>query len=224
MAWSDIGDIASGAVVTEGYLDQMRANQLETAPGLAVAKGDLFVATAANAMARLAIGANGSTLVPDSGEATGLAWQIVPSCRVYNNAAIDPATSTWVALTFNAERWDSNGMHSVAADTSRITIPAGGGGIYGIGGGAQLDTSGVGGGTAYYGLRILLNSATVICQWGPMELTMNTHDLGLAISTKYNLAATNVVELQIYTTVDVNVLSTNGFSPEFGATWLRRAP
>jgi hypothetical protein len=38
------------------------------------AKGDLIVATGADAVARLAVGTNGHTLVADSGEATGLKY------------------------------------------------------------------------------------------------------------------------------------------------------
>lgn len=38
------------------------------------AKGDLIAGTGADAVARLAVGANGTTLVADSSEATGLKW------------------------------------------------------------------------------------------------------------------------------------------------------
>ena len=38
------------------------------------AKGDLIVGTANNAVSRLGVGANGTTLVADSAEATGLKW------------------------------------------------------------------------------------------------------------------------------------------------------
>ena len=38
------------------------------------AKGDLIAATAADTVSRLAVGANGTTLVADSSEATGLKW------------------------------------------------------------------------------------------------------------------------------------------------------
>ena len=37
-------------------------------------KGDLFAATGANVVTRLAAGANGKVLKADSGESTGLAW------------------------------------------------------------------------------------------------------------------------------------------------------
>jgi len=115
-------------------------------------------------------------------------------------------------------------MHDLVTNPSRLTIPTAGAGIYAIDGGALFDTSGVGGGTAYYGIRIILGGATVIQQIGPVEITQDTHDLGLAISAQYSLIATNYVELQVYTTVDINILSTGNFSPEFGATWLRGAP
>ncbi len=39
------------------------------------AKGDLIAGTGADAVSRLAVGANGTTLVADSSEATGLKWQ-----------------------------------------------------------------------------------------------------------------------------------------------------
>ena len=43
------------------------------------AKGDLIAGTGADAVARLAVGTNGHTLVADSSEATGLKWQAASS-------------------------------------------------------------------------------------------------------------------------------------------------
>ena len=176
--------------LTLGNYNAIRDNFELTAPGLVTTKGDLVGATAANATSRLAVGANGTLLGAASGETTGLKYFITPSVRAYNNAAIDPATGSWVTLTFNAERWDTNDMHSTVSNTERLTIPTGGDGIYTIDGGALFDTSGVGGTGAYYGIRVLLG-ATVIQQIGPIELTMNTHDMGLAISAQYSAVATN---------------------------------
>lgn len=42
------------------------------------AKGDILTASADNAPARLAIGANGTVLTAASGEATGLSWAALP--------------------------------------------------------------------------------------------------------------------------------------------------
>jgi len=215
--------IASDTLTLTNY-NTIRDNFELTAPGLVTTKGDLAVATAANATARLAVGANGTLLGAASGEATGLKWQIVPSCRAYNDAAIDPAVGSWVTVTLNSERWDTNAMHSTVTNTGRLTIPTNGYAIYAMDGGVQFDTSGIGGNTHYFGIRVLLGGATVLRQHGPAEYTMNTHDMGLAISTQYSLVATNYVELQIFTSVDINILCAGNFSPEFGATWLRGAP
>lgn len=57
------------------------------------AKGDLIAATAADTVARLAVGSNNMTLVADSGESTGLKYQ-----RGYANGVTtltDGATITW---------------------------------------------------------------------------------------------------------------------------------
>jgi hypothetical protein len=50
------------------------------------AKGDLIAGTADNTVARLAVGANGTTLVADSGEATGLAWKVDPVADLVTTA------------------------------------------------------------------------------------------------------------------------------------------
>ncbi len=55
-----------------------------TPKSLVDAKGDLVTATADNTPARLAVGANGETLVADSSQSTGLKWA-VPSIGTYTN-------------------------------------------------------------------------------------------------------------------------------------------
>jgi hypothetical protein len=49
---------------------------------------------------------------------------------VYNDAAQSLPNDTATAVTFNQEEADSNGLHSTSSNTSRITIPSGGGGVY----------------------------------------------------------------------------------------------
>ena len=224
MAYAGLPIKAVGDTITKPNWDTIKANFEATGVAIVTAKGDVPVATGAQVLARLEVGADDSRLEADSGEATGLVWQIVPSCRVYNDAAIDPATSTWVSLTFNAEVWDTNTMHSTVTNPGRLTVPTDGDGIYSIFGNALFDTSAVGGDTRYYGIRVLLGGATVIAQHGPADHGMDTHDMALFINAQYSLAATNYVELQVFTTWDLDILASGNISPEFGATWLRRAP
>lgn len=77
------------------------------------AKGDLIAGTAADTAARLAVGANGETLVADSSTATGLRWQgdRAGAKNGLINSAFDVsqrgATITGIAAdgTYTADRW-----------------------------------------------------------------------------------------------------------------------
>jgi hypothetical protein len=74
------------------------------------AKGDLIAASAADTPARLAVGANGETLVADSSTSTGLRWQVpVNSNPVLNSAmqVFQRGTSVAVGATnaYTADRW-----------------------------------------------------------------------------------------------------------------------
>jgi len=50
------------------------------------------------------------------------------SCMVKNSAAISLTTATWTLVTFDTDVSDAQDMHSTTTNTSRITIPTGGGG------------------------------------------------------------------------------------------------
>jgi len=58
------------------------------------AKGDLIAATAADTVARLAVGTNGQILTADSTAATGLAWTTLASQKVVQIVAATYSTST----------------------------------------------------------------------------------------------------------------------------------
>jgi hypothetical protein len=97
------------------------------------AKGDLIAGTADNTIARLAVGANGTTLVADSGETTGLKWARsgnFTGCRVYASSAQTISNSTDTKLAFANETFDTDSFHDNSTNNTRITIPAGLGGYY----------------------------------------------------------------------------------------------
>lgn len=221
MAYSALPAKAAGDTITVTNWDNIRDNFAAGVPDVFTTKGDLAAATAADTATRFGVGNDDDTLVADSGAATGLAWQIQPAVRVYNSGNIDPATGSWVALTFDSERYDTDACHSTASNTSRLTCPANGDGLYHIGGNVELDTSG-GAGQADIGLRIYLNGATVIAQV-LQYLNASSVDLSLQVHCDYALAATDYVELQVYTSANVDVLAMGNYSPEFWAHWFRRA-
>lgn len=216
MAYSPLPAKVATDTITLANYNTIKDNFAAGVPDIFTAKGDLPVGTAADAADRLGVGNDDDTLVCDSTQTTGLAWQIQPAARVYNSAAITPTISTWTTLTFDSERFDTNGMHSTVMNTSRLTVPSGGAGLYLIGGNALFS----GGTTPLLGLRILLNGATVISD---IENLYVAGDTALAVATFYSLAVGDYVELQVYTNTALSIAASGNYSPEFWAIWQRRA-
>ena len=227
MAYSDPGDAVSGAVITEAWGDAVRADVIESALAIVAAKGDLAVATALNVLARLAVGADGSILEADSGEATGLLWQIVPTTKIYHSIDQAIGLAVWTSLDFDLEHYDSNAMHSILANTERITCPDNGDGIYHFEGNVTFNSGGGVGGNDI-GMRILLNGGTVIAR-NMGKRSVVAVNVSLIISCDYVLSdngggANDYVELQVYTETGYDVFAIGDHTPEFSARWTRMTP
>jgi hypothetical protein len=87
------------------------------------AKGDLIGGTGADAFDRLAVGADGTQLVADSTEATGLKWatptsSTLPTFSAYKNASTQTfSVSTYTKITFDVENWDDPGCFTSSTFT-----------------------------------------------------------------------------------------------------------
>jgi len=95
------------------------------------AKGDLIAGTGADAVARLAVGANGTTLVADSAEATGLKWAAAPAApyAIFQ----DQKSQNTNAGVFTSGAWRTRDINTSVANTitgaslasNQITLGAG---------------------------------------------------------------------------------------------------
>ena len=82
-----LNDFTAGSVIVAADMNKNFADIetfVNTTPGVVQkdivdAKGDLIVATSADAVSRLAVGTNNYVLTADSGEGTGLKWASVPA-------------------------------------------------------------------------------------------------------------------------------------------------
>ena len=104
---------ASNTDLDYTWVAQDDSNAIQNA--IVDAKGDLIAATAADTPARLAVGANGETLVADSSTSTGLRWQ--GSQAAGKNAIINGGMDIWQRGTsftstnsgganYGADRWN----------------------------------------------------------------------------------------------------------------------
>jgi hypothetical protein len=218
--------MAYGALPAKGATDPFdltaynltKGNFEAGVPDIMTAKGDLAVATGADAAVRLPVGADGCELIADSAEASGLIWHIKPWVRVYIDTNMAISNDTWTAIVFTAERQDSDGMWDVS-DPTRLIVPAAGAGVYLIGASLQWNTSD----SAYprdHGIRIRVGS-TIIAQTISAFGQQDDIALSMALVTAYQCAVADEITCQVYTHGGTTLLAQPAYSAELWAMWMR---
>lgn len=194
------GQVLAKASATDldfSWVAQDDSNAIQNA--IVDAKGDLIGATAADTPTRLAVGTNGQVLTADSAEATGLKWATPSSsvtfkgCAIYNSTSQSIPNATSTAVTFNTEIFDTDGFHSTATNTSRITIPAGLAGKYQVNACLTYGANGTGLRT----FAIYKNGS--VYQWAPQALgSASLNAGGVSFATVVDLAVTDYIEMFAY--------------------------
>ena len=140
-----------------------------------------------------------------------------PHCRVYNSANISITTSgTAQAVTFDSERYDVANMHSTSSNTSRITVPTGGGGVYIVGGALSWTANA----TGVRQTRLQTNGTTIYLI-AESATTTATSAMPLPVATAIAMVAGDYVELIALQTSGgaLNTLASSNYAPEFWAHW-----
>ncbi len=115
---------ASNTDLDYTWVAQDDSNAIQNA--IVDAKGDLIAASAADTPARLAVGANGETLVADSSTSTGLRYQV----PVNVNPVLNSSFQVWqrgTSISYNnqtqysADRWNASFIQSAASITRQVT-------------------------------------------------------------------------------------------------------
>ena len=184
-------------------------------------KGDIITATGSDAPARLAVGANGTTLVADSSTATGLKWQAATSpsfvgCLAYtSNQSITFTPNVATVITMGNEEFDTDGFHSTSSNTGRITIPSGKGGKYLLTAQWDIESAGI---NAYYFSYLKKNGAAISngVNRGGCGNTGDNAFWGKSFATIIDLVATDYIEFFYQTDHG----SATNFWLRFGATYL----
>jgi len=151
--WYPIG---TGTHGHPDYITQATA----ISPTLVDAKGDIIAASAADTVARLAVGSNDQVLTADSTTATGLKWATPtsstgPAFRAYRSANQTPANATVTKIQFNAESFDTDNCFD---STTNYRFTPNKAGYYQISASLQASSTGAGKETV---MQIYLNGASI---------------------------------------------------------------
>lgn len=142
----------------------------------------------------------------EAGTGGGGGGGVFSGARVYNSAAISIPHNTPTVLTFDSERWDTDGYHNPATNPSRLTAPVDG--YYHVRGQIFWQTINNTSREVY----IRLDGTTIIS-----ERDLSLDNRGAGVSTIYQLVAGQYCELAVYQSSGSSITITQiaEYSPEF---------
>jgi len=194
MAWTTPPTVSTGDTITATQWNALANDLNETAPGKVTTKGDIVAATGANALARVAVGANGAGLVADSTQSAGVKWQTPQYVRANRttNQSISNVTDTAIQLN-DADTFDSNSLHDTVTNNTRLTASVAG--KYMVCGEVTFAAS-TGGTQRYARIRKNGSSTQATCRDSQAPATGVTPTV--QVTAFVSLAATDYVELMAY--------------------------
>jgi hypothetical protein len=159
--------------------------------------GDTIYSSSGSTPARLGIGTAGQVLQVNSG-ATAPEWATPASgtpafvgCSLYKSTFQNISSSTYTAITWDSEFFDTDAYHNTSTNTSRITIPSGKTGKYLLTGSIAFSSSSA-------EREILLykggNNERFLTRIGG---TVNGN-YSQSFATIISLSATNYIEIYVY--------------------------
>lgn len=198
MAWTTPKTWSAGAALTKAELDeQIRDNEV---------------------WLKAALTAIGQTSDSTFGQLKTAAY----GCMLNRTAAQTITDATDTVITFPSgsvtEELDSDGLHSGVTNSARITIPAGGDGVYLIGGNVRWETNSSGVRVLWAEYNGSAGTGTVISESRIAPTGGGTTQTSQLVSTVYLLASGDYVTLNVRQTSGASRdIQSAGFSARFYA-------
>lgn len=163
----------------------------------------------------IATAANLNTHVRDN-----MSWCLTdaPAASVYNNANLTHnSTGNWFTVTANSEYFDNASLHSTSSNTSRLTVPSGGGGKYLMGSSISMAANA----TGIRSIRILSGGVLLLTQVNQPGSSAVAFDV--PIVTLAGLSAADYIETEAFQSSGGNLTITysSAAHPNMWFTWIR---
>jgi hypothetical protein len=139
-----------------------------------------------------------------------------PTAYAYHSANQSISNATWTTVALDSERYDSDTIHDLVTNNSRLTCKTAGKYMLVFQGLLAANATG------YRFARFLLNGVTPIVEDGVPSLGAS-HASRLLCSVQWDLAVNDYIEAQVFQDSGgaLNLLATAGVSP--GLMWARLA-
>lgn len=128
------GSTPDASTTTKGVTLMSHAPAVATSPtaisrSIGAAKGDLIAFSASDTASNVAVGSNGKVLVADSAKSVGVGWgyPTMPTVKVYRSATLNHTnTGGYQTIAWDAELYDTDSMHDISTNTTRLVAPVDG--------------------------------------------------------------------------------------------------
>jgi len=128
MAYNPLPSVTTGDLWTaSNHNTYIRDNFAAGVPDIFTAKGDLAIASGANAAGRLGVGSNGKVMIASSSEALGIKWINGFSTGKISRSTTQTLTAgAQTKVQFVNEEFDTENYFTLGSSNTRCTIPVSG--------------------------------------------------------------------------------------------------